>query len=411
MTATSDVLVFSKRSTGGVRILAGMLREEGMRPVLVSADPDDMNRDSCDAHVVVDWDRAGLPELVAAVDAAGVVPAAVVNLVEPLIGWQIRTARHYGLPGGEPGREVLTSKALVRGEMRRLGLSALPFAAGPAGSFPVGSVTEFPVIVKPSLDSGASRLVRLAHGPGDLSRHLGDIAAKTTPELEVVVERYIEGTEFSIDGPVLDGRFRALFCVEKTQHDERRHHDAGLRISPPPSAHVRRGVEETVEDISALCTALDLAGGWLHVEGRVPPDGRSELVEINPRPGGGLHRTATLRTCGVDPVRAIVQAALGGEQAKGLADTARNTELLALLPFEVDRIGQVTGATPIEEIKAIPGVVDGYQFDRFEVLTLDQENFFTEALITAETVAGLGEVADRVRAAFRYEMAEETHDR
>lgn len=56
MAESRDVLVFSKRFVGGVRILAEMLRELDLRPVLVSAEPEDINRDACDVHLVVDWD-------------------------------------------------------------------------------------------------------------------------------------------------------------------------------------------------------------------------------------------------------------------------------------------------------------------------------------------------------------------
>ncbi|MGW6288107.1 ATP-grasp domain-containing protein [Streptomyces sp. NPDC055107] len=405
MAESRDVLVFSKRFVGGVRILAEMLRELDLRPVLVSAEPEDINRDACDVHLVVDWDGGEFGDLVAAAEAADVRPTAVVNLVEPLIGWQIRTAHHYGLPGGEANREVLLSKVRVREEMARFKLSSMPFAGGPAATFPIETVTEYPVIVKPARDSGGSRLVYRADDPEQLAERLREIAGKTTPKLEVVAERYLEGTEFSIDGPLLATGFRGLFSVEKTGHDEDRHHDAGLLISPPPSAHVRRGVEELTADISALCDGLGISGGWLHVEGRVTAEGRAELVEINPRPGGGLYRSATLRTCGVDSVRAIVQMSLGGAAAAELAVATRNEELLGQMPFEIKELGRVASATSLDEIKNIPGVVDGYQFDSYEVLTLDQENFFTEALITAETVEGLAEVADRVRAAFHYKMA------
>ncbi|MGW6417382.1 ATP-grasp domain-containing protein [Streptomyces sp. NPDC055055] len=405
MALSTDVLIFSKRFAGGVRVVAQMLEESGRRPVLVSSEPEDVNRSACAAHVVVDWDRDGLDDLVKAVDAAGVVPTAVVNFVEPLLSWQLRVARHYGLPGDEPGREILLSKARVREEMRRLGLSDVRFTAGPAGALDPAAVTVFPVIVKPAEDSGSSRLVRRADDAGRLAAALREISDAAGEDLRVIVEQYVPGTEFSVDGPVVDGRFHALFTVEKTQHDEDRHHDAGLRISPPPSDHVRLGALDLAERVSTLCGKSGITTGWLHVEGRAALDGRAELIEINPRPGGGLHRAATLRTCGVDPIHASVLMALGTDDAAALADSTRNDELLALLPFEADRVGVLVEATPVDDLKRIPGVVDGYQFENFRVTSMDQENFFTEALITADDVDGLAEVARRVQAAFTFTFA------
>ncbi|MFJ9762452.1 ATP-grasp domain-containing protein [Streptomyces erythrochromogenes] len=348
----------------------------------------------------MDWDTADFPQLVEAIDAAGVVPVAVVNLVEPLLPWQLQVARHYGLPGGEEAREILLSKAAVRAEMERIGQSSLRFVNGPAGSVAPESVEKYPVIVKPARDSGGSRLVRRADTAEQLRSHLQDIAGVAGPDLEVIVEEYLDGTEFSVDGPVIDGVFHPLFSVEKPEHDEQRHHDAGLRLSPPQSDSVRSAVEQLSAKISALCTELGLDQGWLHVEGRALADGSAELVEINPRSGGGLYRAATIRTCGVDPVEVTVGMALGEEDLESLRARKRSDELLGMLPFEVNELGTVVEATPLDEIKAIPGVVDGYQFDSYEVTSLDNENFFTEALLSGDSVAALQETADRVRSAF-----------
>ncbi|KPC82983.1 hypothetical protein ADK82_10295, partial [Streptomyces sp. NRRL S-4] len=140
MAEERDVLIFSKRFEGGVRLVSRMLSDMGRRPVLVSDEPEDVNRAHCAAHVVVDWETATLEELVAAVGAAGVEPTAVVNFVDSLISWQVRTARHYRLTGGEQGREVLLSKARVRAAMADRGLSSLAYATGTAVSLDTDAV-------------------------------------------------------------------------------------------------------------------------------------------------------------------------------------------------------------------------------------------------------------------------------
>ncbi|AUG78802.1 hypothetical protein CFP65_4035 [Kitasatospora sp. MMS16-BH015] len=397
-----DVLIFSKRLAGGVRKVAQILEGLGRQPVLVSALAEDLNRDSCAAHLVVDWERDGPEALVAAAEAAGVVPTAVVNFVEPLISWQLAVARHYGLPGGEPGREALLSKARVREELRRIGRSELEFHAGPAAGIAVEAVARYPVIVKPSRDSGGSRLVRRADDAAALAAHLKEIEAVVGPDFELIVEGYLDGREFSVDGPLVAGEFHGLFVVEKTEHDEERHHDAGLNVSPPTSPHVARGAAELTAEITELCHHLGLSQGWLHVEGRAFADGSAELVEINPRPGGGLYRSATMRTCGVDPIELSVLAALGELGPATARGYRRSEELLALYPVDADRPGTLTAATPVEEMLRIPGVVDAYRTMGYRVESFDQENIFAEFLLTAASPAALAEVAERVRAAFRY---------
>ncbi|MFJ4565456.1 acetyl-CoA carboxylase biotin carboxylase subunit family protein [Streptomyces caelestis] len=402
MSNQRDVLVFSKRFAGGVRKVAGILENVGRRPVLVSAEPEDINRDACAAHIVIDWEHDDLDRFVAAVDAAGVEPTAVVNFVEPLLAWQLQVARHYGLPGGEPGREALLSKTLVRAEMARLGLSGIAFASGPAGAFDITTVTSYPVIVKPARDSGGSRLVRRCDGPDRLAAQLRDMAEAAEDTAEVIVEQYLDGREFSVDGPLLGGRFEPVLTVEKTEHDDVRHHDAGLRITPPPSSYVRRAALDLAERISVLCRELDMGEGWLHVEGRAAADGSAELIEINPRPGGGLHRSATLRTCGIDPFDVSVMAALAEAPAMEASRDEPGGEFLALLPFEPDRLGTLVRATPLEELLRLPSVVDGYQTTGYRVSSLEQENFFAEVMLSAESVDGLREAADKVRAAFDF---------
>ncbi|KPC82746.1 hypothetical protein, partial [Streptomyces sp. NRRL S-4] len=82
--------------------------------------------------------------------------------------------------------------------------------------------------------------------------------------------------------------------------------------------------------------------------------------------------------------------------------TTGGTELLAMLPFEADRVGTLASATSVEELMRIPGVVDGYLFENFRVVTMDRENHFAEALIAADSVADLHKIAEQVRSAFTF---------
>ncbi|MEV7185434.1 ATP-grasp domain-containing protein [Kitasatospora sp. NPDC093102] len=385
--------------------MANLLREQGRRPILLSEDRDDMNREACDAHVVVDWDGATVEQAIAALEAAGVAPSAVVNLVDPLVDWQARLARHYGLPGGEPAREVLVSKARVRAEMRRLGLSPLWFDSGPAGSYRAEAVPAYPVIVKPCVESGASRFVRRAESEGELRGHLADIAEAAGAEFEIIIEEQIDGTEISIDGPLIDGEFHALFFIDKRDRDEERNHDTGMLVSPLFGDHLRAGADSVVRTISAFCTDLGLARGWLHVEARVREDGSAELIEINPRVGGPFHPTAIKRTCGIDAIETMILMALEQEDVGQLRAAVRSDEAIGLVQIEADQEGTVVDATPLEQMKKIPGVVDGYVWESYRVTSLDHENFFATFLVSGKDEADLDEAARRVHAEFSFRVA------
>lgn len=397
----SDVLILSRRADGGVRVASEVLKYLGRRPILISDLADDPLRGRCAAHLVVDWDVLGIDELSAALDEADVAPTGVVNMVESLIGWQVRISRHFGLPGAIPVREMVSDKALVRAEMRRLGLSEIGFVTGPVGAIDVAGVRSYPAIVKPTRDSGASRLVSRADDPDELRAHLRTLAQSEGEALEVIVEDYLDGIEFSVDGPIVAGQFVGLFSVEKPEHDDQRHHDAGLRIAPPQSPRVRRGVTDLAAMVSALCASIELSGLWLHVEGRVLADDRTELIEINARPGGGLYRTSIIRSCAIDPAWEAVNMALDDEYMTDCTDIEQADELLGLVPLDIQQAGRVVEATTWEEYRTIEGVIGGYTLKEFQVTSLHQENFYGEVLVSADTVPELALAARRVRAAFR----------
>lgn len=409
--AEHDVLILSRWNAGGVRAAADALRADGYRPVLVSALADDLNRGSCADHVVVDWDAADpaaeLERLSGELAASGVGPVAVVNMMEALIPWQVRIARSYGLPGAEPGRETLLSKAELRRTMAEAGLSSLPWCAGSAAGLDAASVGFFPAVAKPSRQSGASRLVRLVHDADRLRDHLAAVAAALGPDTEVVVEGFIDGREFSVDGPVTDGRFHGLVAFEKAEHDEELLHDAGLSVSPPQDPRVVSGLDRLVTVVGELCRHLDFSSGWLHVEGRVLADGTVELVEVNPRPGGGTHLAAIRHLTGIDPVSALVRMALPGGWSLPdgpLVRSSRTRALLGMVPIDVRAVGRVVARTSRTDLLAVPGVLDGYVIDGYRVESLDAENFFAQAVFTADDVPALHAVADSVREAVRFDV-------
>ncbi|AZM55252.1 phosphoribosylglycinamide synthetase [Streptomyces sp. WAC 01529] len=381
-----SVLILSRWNAGGVAPAVERLRARGLSPVLISDLPDDRNRGLCDDHVLLDWDSEDLSTLAARLDGRGIDPVAVVNLLEVLMPWQIEIAAHYGLPGADPGREVLLSKTRVRERMRALGLSGMRFSDDPA------EVDFFPAIIKPSGESGASRLVSRVDGPDDLLAYRRRLAELGLAGIELIVEEYLPGTEYTVDGPVVAGRFHPILAGEKPDLDETRHHDAGINLHPPQRKHIREGVRDLSEAVSALCADLRLDQLWLHVEGRTTEDGRTELVEINPRPGRGMHFPAVHGPGGVDPIDAYVSMSLG-EYTLDPQELVPVPDLpvTGLVYVEADELGTVEIRTGADDLRALPGVGDADVVDGYQVSNLEQENFFLGFTVTADSVSLLRE--------------------
>ncbi|GAB4052513.1 ATP-grasp domain-containing protein [Catellatospora paridis] len=376
-----SVLILSWISIGNVAPAVKEVRARNLRPVLVSESPDDPNAALCDDHVLFDWDSDELSTLAGRLDERGIVPIAVVNMVEKLISWNIAIAAHYGLPGGDAGRTVLASKTSVRDHMRSLGLSGIKYCSDPA------AVDFFPVIVKPARVSGASHLVSRADNPAELFAYQQYLIDRGSADIEMVIEEYLPGTEFSVDGPVVNGRFHPVLAVEKPDHDDVKHHDAGLEFHPPQQDHVREGVRELCETISTLCTDLRLDQLWLHFEGRSTEDGRTELIEINPRPGGGQIPKAVQVITGMDPFAAVISMALG-EFTVERPEPLRLEPMIGWMDVEADEYGTVEVRTTEDELLALPGVI-GIKLLNGLQATSDKENFFLSFSVTADSVSEL----------------------
>ncbi|HEV2343192.1 MAG TPA: ATP-grasp domain-containing protein [Actinocrinis sp.] len=395
-----SVLILSKWIYSSTVALAiDRVRARGLRPVLISAFPDDRNRDKCDDHVVMDWNGEDLPTLITRLEQHEIVPIAVVNQVEPLIGWQIAIAAHYGLPGADAGRNVLLSKARVREHMRALGLSDIRFWTDPA------QVDYFPAVIKPTRESAASWLVRRVDGPADLvayQKHLAEIGLADT---ELIIEEYLPGTEFSVDGPVVGGRYHPVLAIEKTDHDHTRHHDAGILVSPPQQDHVREGVRALIETVDTVSADLHLDQIWLHVEARATEDGRMELLEINPRPGGGMHPAAIREVSGIDPIEAVISMSLGEFAVpQPQPGSTRDGRFVGLVYVEVHELGIVEISTTQDDVRALPGVIDVEVIDGFKVSSLDKENFFTCFAVTADSVSQLRDRVETVMSTLDYRI-------
>ncbi|MFI7013106.1 acetyl-CoA carboxylase biotin carboxylase subunit family protein [Streptomyces sp. NPDC050164] len=371
-------------------LAAEHVRAHGLRSVLVSELPDNRHRDTCDDHVVFDWYSEDLPALTARLEQRGIAPVAVVNMLESLTPWQIALATHYDIPGAEEGRRVLLSKVLVRERMQALGLSGIRFSGDPA------TVDFFPSIVKPSTDSGASYLVSRVDSPDELLAYRRRLAEAGFADTELIVEEYLPGIEFSVDGPVVDGRFHPILAVEKPEHDHVRHHDAGLEFHPPEQDCVREGVRVLCEQVNTLCAELRLDQFWLHFEGRSTEDGRTELIEINTRPGGGMIPAAVREISGIDPIGAYVSMALG-EFTLDEPIPFRDRPIVGWIDMEGDELGTVEVSTTEDDLRALPGVIGAQITNGYRITDLERENFFLRFAVTADSVSQLRDRVETVR--------------
>ncbi|MFE2323261.1 pyridoxal-phosphate dependent enzyme [Streptomyces sp. NPDC059385] len=311
-------LLFVESNTTGTGMLAlDRARELGTVPVLLTGDPDRYRGLAETGAEVVRCDtnsdaalRAAVQERFRREEIAGVtttsdfyVPAAA------------RIARWLGLPGNAPEAvAVCRDKSALRERLRAAGVRQPRYALvrEPAGAAAAVARTGLPCVVKPADDSGSTNVL-LCSDEAEVRAQIERILAIDTnvrgmpTARTVLVEEYLDGPEYSVEMFGGDGQAVCVGITAKSvtagpHFVEHRH------LFPAPlSAATAQLITDTVT------AALDAAGirlGATHTEVKLTAEGPA-LVEINPRPAGGMIPELIRLATGVDLLDAQLRAALG----------------------------------------------------------------------------------------------------
>ncbi|MFA7765610.1 pyridoxal-phosphate dependent enzyme [Streptomyces sp. NRRL S-448] len=352
-------LLFVESNTTGTGMLAlDRARELGTVPVLLTGDPDRYRGLADTGAEVVRCDtnsdaalRAAVQERFRREEIAGVtttsdfyVPAAA------------RIARWLGLPGNPPEAvAVCRDKSALRERLRAAGVRQPRYALvrEPAGAAAAVARTGLPCVVKPADDSGSTNVLLCADEAevrAQIERILAiDTNVRGMPTARtVLVEEYLDAPEYSVEMFSADAQAVCVGITAKsvtaTPHFVEHRH---LFPAPLPAATVQR-ITETVT------AALDAAGirlGATHTEVKLTADGPA-LIEINPRPAGGMIPELIRLATGVDLLGEQLRAALGLPpqlKAEGTGHAG-----IQFLLADVD--GTLTAAHGTEAAAAVEGV-------------------------------------------------------
>lgn len=311
-------LLFVESNTTGTGMMAlDLARGLGTVPVLLTADPDRYRGLAETGAEVVRCDTNSAAALRTAVqerfrreEIAGVtttsdfyVPAAA------------GVAQWLGLPGNPPeAMAVCRDKAALREALREAGVRQPRYGLVREAGEVAAAVarTGLPCVVKPADDSGSTNVLLCADEAG-ATAHAERILAITTnvrgmpTARTVLVEEYLDAPEVSVEMFTWDGRAECVGITAKSvtaipHFVEHRH----LFPAPLPTAEAER-ITETVT------AALDAAGvrlGATHTEVKLTADGPA-VIEINPRPAGGMIPELIRLAGGVRLLEQQLRAALG----------------------------------------------------------------------------------------------------
>jgi biotin carboxylase len=317
------ILVVEAVSGGSTLIKAA--HALGIRAVLASHDAEDRTvsddlRALVEAVLVVDTnDQAALEraakKLHATTPVSGVLPGCDVYVPAAA-----RVAAVLGLPGLPPGTvDEVRDKSLMRARAAAAGLRVPRFREVSSADQIALAAREigFPCVIKPVNESGSihvSRADNLAGLQAAYERLSTDERLDLGRRLtgRVLVEQYISGDEYSVEGYVLDGTVHTAALTRKLLGPEPNFVELGhltpARLDPDATREVFAYVRQVAE-------ALHLTTGLFHCELRLSPGG-PVLIEIGARlPGDHIADLVELTT-GLSLPRVALAAALGIDPAE-----------------------------------------------------------------------------------------------
>jgi biotin carboxylase len=228
-----------------------------------------------------------------------------------------RVAPALGLPGNDPDAvDAARSKRLTMVETRTHGLPTPRFA-------PITDADDlrraadhvgFPAVIKPEFGSLGWGCYRV-DSESQLIEERARIASLlpswhpifTQYGADLLLEEYLDGTEFDIDLLFSEGECVYAAVEENWPTDEPYFYETGLHA---PSQYPQDRLEEMIDLSIRAAQAVGLELGAFCVEGKYTSRG-PRIVEINARMGGSILRDTNLMVNGVDMVEEHLMASVG----------------------------------------------------------------------------------------------------
>ena len=241
-----------------------------------------------------------------------------------------------------------SNKLLARERFRASGMLLPKFRRMRLADAPVADI-NFPCVLKP-LDSSASRGVIRANNQEEFRAAAERIAKMQSGDL--IVEDYIPGREFALEGIVTAGKLQTLALFDKPDPLEGPYFEETIYLTPSRQPEeLRRQIRETAQ---AAVTALGLTDGPVHAEMRVNEHG-VWILEAAARPIGGLcARVLRFAAPFVTLEQLLLRHALGEDVSS--AALAPGSHGVMMIP--IPHAGVYRGVRGLDNARRVPGVED-----------------------------------------------------
>jgi biotin carboxylase len=214
----------------------------------------------------------------------------------------------------------------------------------------------FPCVVKPLALSGSRGVIRVDSNEDlntGIQRSLKIVSEQTDiyEKNHLLVEQYIAGREFAVEGMLSDGCLEVLAIFDKPDPLDGPYFEETFYISPARVTKFERRL--IIETVQASCTAYGLITGPVHAECRLNKEG-AWLIELAARTIGGLCSRLLCFGTGYSLEELVLANAIDLDLT-----TQVNTDAAGVLMLPVKEAGvlrRVEGVMKAEKVPFIDGV-------------------------------------------------------
>ena len=284
------------------------------------------------------------PDAVLAVDDSGVELAAML-------------AERLGLPGNRAHavrrvRDKLAFRRLLRGRE----FLCPEFHHLPSGESPQRLVPElkFPVVVKARRLSGSRGVIR-ADNSEELMRAVNWVRAiqsradRDAQELGLIIEDFIPGREYALEGTLERGKLTTLALFDKPDPLDGPHFEETIYITP---SRLPEALQDRIhQEVARACWAAELMTGPVHAEVRVNDQG-IWILEVAARSIGGLCGRVLIHFLGMSLEELILRQAV----AEPLPVAGEGGAAGAVMMIPIPRRGIYHGLEGLAAAQSVRGV-------------------------------------------------------
>lgn len=285
------------------------------------------------------------PDAVLAVDDAGLELAAIL-------------CQMWNLPGNPMAAVLLTRDKLEFRELLKQNQFNCPqFHHLPDGADPAQVATQFtfPVVVKARRLSASRGIIRADNlqqlvQAVERVRHIQAVEDRDAAELGIIVESFIPGMEYALEGMLEQGKLRQLALFDKPDPLDGPFFEETLYVTP---SRLPQPIQDDIlATVERVCGLAGLVEGPIHAEMRVNNQG-VWLLEVAARSIGGLCGRMLRHALGISLEEVILRQALRLPLPEIKSGGAAGVMMIPL-----PRRGIYLGTENLEVAKQVPGVTD-----------------------------------------------------